>query len=61
LPEDSGDAEIQKRSYEITQTLFNNGQQSELDFQQAETQYMATLSGVPGLGGFTILFLFPVD
>jgi NodT family efflux transporter outer membrane factor (OMF) lipoprotein len=40
-------AEIQKRSYEITQTLFNNGQQSELDLQQAKTQYLATLSGVP--------------
>jgi len=42
-------AEIQKRSFEITQTLFKNGQQSELDLQQAKTQYLATLSGIPDL------------
>lgn len=42
-------AEIQKRSYEITQTLFSNGQQSELDLQQAKTQYLSTLSGIPDL------------
>ncbi|RKZ05320.1 TolC family protein, partial [Candidatus Fermentibacteria bacterium] len=42
-------AEIQKRSFEITETLFKNGEQSELDFQQAKTQYLATLSSVPGL------------
>jgi len=42
-------AEIQKRSYDITQTLFKNGQQSELDLQQAKTQYLATLSGIPDL------------
>ena len=42
-------ADIQKRSYEITETLFNNGQESELDLQQAKTQYLATLSTIPQL------------
>lgn len=42
-------AEIQKRSYEITETLFKNGQESELDLQQAKTQYLATLSSIPDL------------
>lgn len=40
-------AEIQKRSFEITQQLFDSGQQSELDLQQAKTQYFATLSSIP--------------
>jgi len=42
-------AEIQKRSYEITEELFNSGQDSELDLQQAKTQYLATLSAIPEL------------
>jgi NodT family efflux transporter outer membrane factor (OMF) lipoprotein len=42
-------AAIQKRSYEITEVLFINGEQSELDLQQAKTQYLATLSSIPGL------------
>ena len=42
-------AEIQKRSYAITQTLYQNGEQSELDLQQAKTQYLATLSSIPEL------------
>jgi NodT family efflux transporter outer membrane factor (OMF) lipoprotein len=42
-------AEIQKRSYEITETLFKNGEESELDLQQARTQYLATLSSIPEL------------
>jgi NodT family efflux transporter outer membrane factor (OMF) lipoprotein len=42
-------AEIQKRSFEITEKLFNSGEQSELDFQQAKTQYLATLSSIPQL------------
>ena len=42
-------ADIQKRSYEITETLYKNGEESELDLQQAKTQYLATLSGVPEL------------
>lgn len=42
-------AEIQKRSYEITQRLHKGGQESELDLQQARTQYLATLSTIPKL------------
>jgi len=42
-------AEIQKRSYEITRQLFKNGETSELDLQQAKTQYLATLSTIPQL------------
>jgi NodT family efflux transporter outer membrane factor (OMF) lipoprotein len=42
-------ADIQKRSYEITETLYKNGEQSELDLQQAKTQYLATLSSIPEL------------
>ena len=42
-------AEIQKRSFEITTKLFESGQQSELDLQQARTQYLATLATIPDL------------
>lgn len=42
-------AAIQKRSFEITQQLFASGQDSELDLQQAKTQYLATLSSIPDL------------
>lgn len=42
-------AEIQQRSFEITQQLFDSGQQSELDLQQARTQYLATLATIPDL------------
>jgi NodT family efflux transporter outer membrane factor (OMF) lipoprotein len=42
-------ADIQKRSFEITETLYKNGEQSELDLQQAKTQYLATLSSIPEL------------
>lgn len=42
-------AEIQQRSYEITQELYESGQDSELDLQQAKTQYLSTLSAIPGL------------
>jgi NodT family efflux transporter outer membrane factor (OMF) lipoprotein len=42
-------AQIQKRSLEITEELFKGGQQSELDVQQARTQYLATYSGIPEL------------
>ena len=42
-------AKTQKRSYEITELLFESGQDSELDLQQAKTQYLATLSTIPGL------------
>jgi NodT family efflux transporter outer membrane factor (OMF) lipoprotein len=42
-------AELQKRSYEITERLFNSGNSAELDLQQAKTQYLGTLSTVPEL------------
>ncbi len=42
-------ASIQKRSFEITEKLYESGQDSELDLQQAKTQYLATLSTIPGL------------
>ncbi|NOQ79219.1 MAG: efflux transporter outer membrane subunit [Gammaproteobacteria bacterium] len=42
-------ANIQKRSYEITTNVFNSGEGSELDLQQAKTQYLATLSTIPEL------------
>jgi NodT family efflux transporter outer membrane factor (OMF) lipoprotein len=42
-------ADIQRRSYEITEELYNSGQDSELDLQQAKTQYLATLSSIPTL------------
>jgi NodT family efflux transporter outer membrane factor (OMF) lipoprotein len=42
-------ATIQKRSFEITQKLFESGERAELDLQQAKTQYMSTLSTIPGL------------
>lgn len=42
-------ATLQKRSFEITRQLFDSGQESELDLQQARTQYLATLATIPGL------------
>jgi NodT family efflux transporter outer membrane factor (OMF) lipoprotein len=42
-------AKTQKRSFEITTKLFESGEQSELDLQQAKTQYLATLSTIPEL------------
>ncbi|APC19169.1 RND transporter [Pseudomonas frederiksbergensis] len=39
----------QKRSLEITEKLFNSGQNAELDLQQAKTQYLGTLSNIPSL------------
>ncbi len=42
-------AKIQKRSFEITTNVFNSGEGSELDLQQAKTQYLATLSTIPEL------------
>lgn len=42
-------AERQKRSYDITRQMFEAGQQSELDLQQARTQYLSTLSSLPAL------------
>ena len=42
-------AALQKRSYEITERRFKLGQDSELDLQQAKTQYLGTLSSIPPL------------
>jgi NodT family efflux transporter outer membrane factor (OMF) lipoprotein len=42
-------ARQQQRNYEITEKLFNSGQTAELDLQQAKTQYLGTLSSIPGL------------
>lgn len=42
-------ARMQKRSLEITQLLFKSGNTAELDVQQAKTQYLGTLSGIPQL------------
>lgn len=42
-------ARIQKRSFDITEERFTEGDESELDFQQARTQYLATLSAIPQL------------
>jgi NodT family efflux transporter outer membrane factor (OMF) lipoprotein len=42
-------AQLQKRSYDIAQKLFRSGETDELDFQQAKTQYLGTLSSIPDL------------
>lgn len=42
-------AGIQERSLEITTQLYDSGQQSELDLQQARTQYLSTLATIPVL------------
>lgn len=42
-------AQIQQRSYEITERIYKSGEQSELDLQQAKTQYLATLATIPDL------------
>ncbi|GHD67346.1 efflux transporter outer membrane subunit [Jeongeupia chitinilytica] len=42
-------AALQKRSLEITEHLFRSGNSAELDLQQARTQYLGTLSGIPQL------------
>jgi outer membrane protein TolC len=42
-------AAIQKRSFEITEKIYQSGLGSELDLQQAKTQYLATLSTIPDL------------
>jgi NodT family efflux transporter outer membrane factor (OMF) lipoprotein len=45
----NGNADIQARSLDITNKLYASGQESELDLQQASTQYYATLSTIPEL------------
>ncbi|MGY6037531.1 efflux transporter outer membrane subunit [Aeromonas sp. AE23HZ002T15] len=42
-------ARLQRRSLEITERLFKSGNSAELDVQQARTQYLGTLSGIPQL------------
>jgi NodT family efflux transporter outer membrane factor (OMF) lipoprotein len=42
-------ATLQKRSLEIAERLFKGGDESELDVQQAKTQYLATLAAIPAL------------
>ena len=44
-------AALQKRSMDITELLFSRGYDSELDVQQAKSQYLATLSSIPPLEG----------
>jgi NodT family efflux transporter outer membrane factor (OMF) lipoprotein len=41
--------EIQKRSLEITERLFRSGNDSELDVQQARSQYLSTVAAIPEL------------
>jgi len=38
---------LQKRSLEITEQLFRGGQETELDLQQAKSQYLGTLATIP--------------
>lgn len=49
-------AAIQKRSLEITEKIFEAGEDSELDVQQARTQYLATLATIPDLQATLIRF-----
>jgi multidrug efflux system outer membrane protein len=44
-------AALQKRSLEITERLFKHGNDSELDVQQAKSQYLSTLAAIPQLEG----------
>ncbi|MDR3428680.1 TolC family protein [Silvimonas sp.] len=44
-----GNADIQRRSLEITEHLFKSGNESELDLQQAKTQYLSTVASIPAL------------
>jgi NodT family efflux transporter outer membrane factor (OMF) lipoprotein len=44
-------AALQKRSLEITERLFKYGNDSELDVQQARSQYLGTLATIPQLEG----------
>ena len=44
-------AGIQQRSLEITQRLFNSGNESELDVQQARSLYLSTIATIPELEG----------
>jgi NodT family efflux transporter outer membrane factor (OMF) lipoprotein len=48
-------AQLQERSYQITQRLFKSGESDELDLQQAKTQYLGTLSSIPDLESQIVL------
>ncbi|MDR5748333.1 efflux transporter outer membrane subunit [Caballeronia sp. LZ029] len=48
-------AQLQKRSYDIALKLFKAGETDELDFQQANTQYLGTLSSIPELESQIVL------
>ena len=40
---------LQQRSFDITNVLFKNGEQNELDMRQAQTLLLSTQSSIPGL------------
>jgi NodT family efflux transporter outer membrane factor (OMF) lipoprotein len=42
-------ASLQQRSLQITERLFKSGNESELDLQQAHSQYLSTLATIPEL------------
>src|SRR6476659_3632928 len=42
-------AALQKRNLDISERLFRSGHDSELDVQQAKSQYLATLATIPAL------------
>lgn len=42
-------AALQKRSLQITERLFKSGNESELDMQQARSQYFSTLATIPDI------------
>lgn len=44
-------ATLQQRSLQITESLFKSGNESELDVQQARSQYLSTLATIPELEG----------
>ena len=44
-------AALQKRSLEITEKLFESGNESELDVQQAKSLYLGTVATIPELEG----------
>ena len=47
IARENGD--LQNRSLEITTRLYESGQSSELDVQQAKTQYLGTMASIPSL------------
>src|SRR5688572_3641288 len=47
---------IQKRSFEITERLYQSGEESELDLQSAKAQYLGTLALIPELEANLVRF-----